>query len=204
MSVITFPDNLCVASFRWKLRRNELVSRSTFGSQSLESAPAQWIISMTGVPEYWREAVAIEQFLEALAGFRNQTEVYHRVYPVPFGTLRGALTLDANALDGATSLAVDAGVPQAGKTLLQGDLLGLGAGLTQQVLRVAADCVVDGAGLITVPLNSPLRTDFAAGASVVWDHPKVLVRQMQDNAGIEYVPKVGQPWALDFIEDTRP
>jgi hypothetical protein len=203
MSVITFPD-ICVSSFRWKLKRSEIAGRSSFGSQSLEVATPKWIVSMVGVIEYWEDAVKIEQFLEALAGYRNQTEVYHHAMPAPFGTLRGVLVLDVDHAAGATTLVVDGGVGQAGRTLLQGDLVGIGAGLTQQVIRVASDATADGAGVISIPLSVPLFNAFLAGESVRWDKPKALFRQMQDNNGIEYSPaRVGQAWALDLFEDVR-
>jgi hypothetical protein len=94
---------------------------------------------------------------------------------------------------------------QASKTLLKGDLLGLGTGPTQQVVPIAADATANAAGQITVQLSTPLRNAFPAGTPVVWDKPKALFRQRQNSTGIEYVPGIiGQPWALDLIEDWRP
>lgn len=203
MTILTLPD-FCVSSFKWKLKRNEIMNRSSFGAQSIEASTPLWIVSMVGVPEYWSEAVQIEQLLEALAGSRNQLAVYHRAVSVPFGTMRGVWTLNSNAADGALSLSVTAGAGQAGKTVLKGDLIGLGTGITQQVIRVAADAVANGAGVIALTLNSALRGAFLAGAAVTWEKPRALFRQMQDNAGIQYVPLVGQQWSLDLIEDWRP
>lgn len=204
MSVIALPADLCTSMFRWKLKRNQVVSASPFGSQGIEAATPQWTCAMTGVPEYTRDAILLETFLESLAGYKNQVAVYNRAQPVPAGTMRGTMVLSANAADGATSLSISAGAGEAGETLLRGDLLGIGSGLTQQVVRLSANATANGSGVIVVSLNHPLIGAFLAGESVRWDRPEALFRQVQDNAGIEYTPGIGQPWALDLLEDRRP
>lgn len=205
MTVIALPDALCTSSFRWKMIRNQIVSRSPFGSQALEASTPQWVCNMTGVPEYVREAKILETFLEQLAGVANQVAVYNRAYPVPEGTMRGSMTLYQDAFDGDLSFVVDGGPSQAGATLLKGDLLGIGGVSSQQVHRLSADTLANPSGLIFVPLVAPLRGNFPAGTEVRWDRPAALFRQRQDNEGIEYQPGViGQPWSLDLIEDWRP
>ncbi|MES2910629.1 MAG: hypothetical protein V4718_04535 [Pseudomonadota bacterium] len=160
---------------------------------------------MTGVIQYKREAIVLETFLESLDGFRNQVAVYNRAQPVPAGTMRGTMVLAADADDGDLVLSISAGGGQAAKTLLTGDLLGIGSGTSQQVVRLAANAVANGSGVISVTLNHALIGDFAAGTSVRWNQPQALFRQAQDNSGIEYTPGgIGQPWALDLIEDRRP
>ncbi len=204
MSVITEPDNLRISAFLWKLQRNQIMSRSVFGSQAIEGSPPQWAVSMTGVPQFQQDVIIHEVFLEALDGLRNQVALYHRMQPYPAGTMRGTMLVDVDAADGATSLVIDAGVGQAGTTLLKGDFLGMGTGVTQQVVRLSANATADVAGVITVTLTTALRNAFAAGASVTWDRPKALFRQRQDNKGIEYgAARIGQAWALDLIEDWR-
>lgn len=200
MSVIALPPNLCTSTFRWKLKRSQVVSVSPFGAQGIEAGTPQWTCSMTGVPEYTRDAIVLETFLESLAGYRNQVAVYNRAHPVPSGTMRGTMVLSTDADDGDVSLSISAGSGQAGRTLLAGDLIGIGSGLTQQVIRLGADATANGSGVIVVSLNQPLIGDFAAGATVRWDRPEALFRQVQDNLGIEYTPGIGQPWALDLIE----
>lgn len=204
MAVKTLPANLCTSSFRWKLRRNQVVSASPFGMQAIEASTPLWTCSMMGVPEYTREAIVFETFLESLEGFRNQVAVYNRAQPVPAGTMRGTMVLAADADDGDLSLSISAGSGQAGRTLLVGDLIGIGSGLTQQVLRLAANATADGSGVIAVTLNHALIGDFTAGASVRWDRPEALFRQVQDNSGIEYTPGIGQPWSLELIESRAP
>jgi hypothetical protein len=91
----------------------------------------------------------------------------------------------------------------AGRTLLAGDLLGIGSGPTQQVVRVTVDAVSNASGVITVSIGTPLCNAFTAGAAVIWDRPKALFRQKSANAGIEYTPGIGQPWSLSLVEDWR-
>lgn len=202
--MIIVPPPLRVNSFRWALQRNDIESRSVFGSQSIEAASPLWAVSMAGVTLKKNEAVALEVFLEAIAGKRNQVQMHHRAHKVPAGTLRSALTVRTAVAAGATVLQLQAGAG-AGQTLLRGDLIGLGAVLTQQVVRLAADAVTAADGSLTAALNTPLRNAFAAGAAVQWNAPAALFRQRENSAGIEYVPGVfGMGWTLDLLEDWRP
>lgn len=202
MAVITFPD-LPVSSFRWRKANQAMVFRSPFGVQSVEASFPLWEAQLKGVVSYHADAHAMTVFLESLEGYRNQLALWNLAQPVPAGTMRGMMTLAADAAQGAQALLIVA-ASQAGHTLLAGDLLGLGAGLTQQVVRVAADAVADGSGVIAVTLGTPLRNAFATGSSVVWDKPKALFRQTATNDGIEFVPGVANGWALSLMEDWRP
>jgi hypothetical protein len=203
VAVITWPG-LKVATFRWKKANQAIVFRSVFGAQALEGAAPLWEVELTGVPQKWADANLTVAFLESLDGFRNQIALWNLVQPVPRGTMRGDMALKVPAAQGANALTIAAGVEQASRTLLTGDLIGLGAGLTQQVVRVTADARANAQGDIVVGIGTPLRNAFPAGAAVVWDRPKALFRQRSLNDGIEYVPVIGQPWALSLIEDWRP
>lgn len=202
MPVIAWP-NLRVASFRWKKTHRVVVFSSPFGAQSLEGGSPVWEVDIAGVPQYWNDAHRTVAFLESLNGYSNQLELWNLTQPVPRGTMRGAMVLAAAAAQGATSISIAAGAGQAGKTLLTGDLLGIGGGLTQQVVRVQSDATANGSGTILVQIGTPLRNAFSAGAAITWDRPKALFRQKTINEGIEYVPAVGQPWTLSLIEDWR-
>lgn len=203
MTVLTW-NNSKVSSFRWKKVHRASVFASIFGSQSMEGAGPLWEVDLTGVPQYWAEAHQMMAFLEAFEGYRNQLELWNLVQPVPLGTMRGTMVLTDDVEQGATSLPISAGIGQAGTTLLRGDLLGLGSGLTQQVVRVSENATADGLGVITVQIGAPLRNAFASGAAVTWNKPKALFRQKTLNEGIEYQAVIGQPWTLSLIEDWRP
>jgi len=159
---------------------------------------------MSGVPEYWDDARKITLFIESLRGYANTIALWNLTQPQPAGTMRGAMILRSTALQGATTLLISTNSGQAAKTLLAGDLLGIGNSITQQVVRVTADATADSNGDIDVAIGTPLRNDFAANASVTWDKPKALFRQMSLADGIEHVPVIGQPWALSLLEDWRP
>jgi hypothetical protein len=203
MSVITYPG-FRVASFRWNKANQAIVNRGPFGSQSIDGASPLWEVSMTGVSESRSMAGQISQFLESLDGYRDQLELWNLLQPAPLGTMRGTMTLAADAAQGATSLSITAGVGQAGKTLLTGDLIGFGSGLTQQVVRLTADATANGSGVIAVSIGTPLRNAFLAGAAVTWDKPKALFRQKTLNEGIDVSADGAQPWTLTLIEDVRP
>lgn len=202
MTTLTWP-NLRVSSFRWTRLDRAVVARSGFGSQSIVQSGPLWEVDLAGVPQYWAEAHAIVAFLESFSGYANPIELWNLTQPVPIGTMRGTMTFAANAAQGAVSIQIDAGVGQAGTTLLKGDLIGFGSGTTQQVVRIMADATANGSGVITVTIGSPLRNAFLLGASITWNKPKALFRQKSLNSGIEYTAVVGNPWALSLIEDWR-
>lgn len=205
MAVLTWNNAYKVSSFRWNKLRRDVLFSSIFGSQALEGGSPLWEVDIQGAPQMNVEAHAMVAFLESLEGYRNQLALWNLAQPQPIGTMRGSMTLSSSAAQGAGSLVITAGAGQAGKTLLAGDLLGLGSGLTQQVVRVTANATANGSGVITVAIGTPLRNAFSGGAAVTWDRPTALFRQKSANSGIEYTPGIiGQPWSLSLVEDWRP
>lgn len=202
MSALLWPG-FGVTSFRWRRTEQQVAFKSIFGSQGLIVGAPLWEVEMLGGATDPRKAREIETFLESIEGFKNQVELWNVRQPVPAGTLRGTLVLDANVAAGATTLVLDGGSGQASKTLLRGDLIGIGSGITQQVMRVAQDATANGSGVISVTISSPIRNAFAAGAGVEWNKPKALFRQASMNEGIQHVQGMGNPWSLSLIEDWR-
>jgi hypothetical protein len=117
--------------------------------------------------------------------------------------MRGTMVVDVAASAGATTLLIHA-AGEAQKTLLAGDLIGFGTGLSQQVVRISADAISISSGQIFVTIGTPLRAPLAVNDPVRWNRPKALFRQKSLNEGIEYQSIVGQPWSLSLIEDPRP
>jgi hypothetical protein len=70
---------------------------------------------------------------------------------------------------------------QAGKTLLEGDMLGAGGLL----LQVAEDVTTDADATATVSLNNRLRSAIAADAAVTWDKPTAAFRVLS-HTGVEH------------------
>lgn len=204
MAVITFPETLYVSSMSWGQRRNELASRSVFGAQTTEVSAPIWIVSLAidRLPDD-TEAGEWKSLMLRLRGQTNQLALWDQMRPAPNGTMRGTMALDSDAAQGATSIVIDADVGQAATTLLEGDLLGLGSGLTQQVVMVTGDATANGSGVITVNIEPPLRNAFTAGASVTWDKPKALFRRTNSDAQWDYSSVYASGFGLDLIEDWR-
>jgi hypothetical protein len=139
-----------------------------------------------------------------IRGRTNQLAAWDVGRPRPLGTLRGNLTLKYAVAQGETVLMLNAGAGQAGATLLPGDLIGIGSGLTQQVVMATTSTVVNGAGEIGVLIEPPLRNAFPAGAAVVWDKPKALFRSQSSKTGWEYERALVAGATLDLLEDVRP
>lgn len=90
------------------------------------------------------------------------------------------------------------------KTLVAGDLLGLGSGTTQQVVKVVDPSTSISEGLITVNVESWLRNAFADNTPVTWDKPKALFRRKGTETRMDHTRGGVSGIALDLIEDWRP
>lgn len=199
MSVIQVPTGLSVAAKTWRQQRNDVEFRSMFGAQAQEASAPLWSTSLTSTskrPELW------QAMLLQLRGKTNQLALWNMGRPQPKGTMRGTMTLGTTA-QGATSLVITA-AGQAGKTLLTGDYLGVGSGLTQQVVMVCADATSNASGVITVTTEPALRDAFASGAGVTWYRPCALFRRTDSVAQWDYKPGgVVEGMSLSLLEDWR-
>lgn len=199
MAIIQVPEGLSIARQSWEYARLDLEFRSLFGAQAVEVAAPLWSTTITASlkrPEQW------QSLMLRLRGRTNQLALWNHGRPVPLGSMRGVMVLGATA-QGATALVITAD-GQGGKTLLTGDFLGLGSGLTQQVVMVTGDAVADAAGAITVAIEPALRNGFAAGSVVTWDRPCALFRSKSPRVSWEYEPGVVKGMSLDLLEDWRP
>lgn len=204
MAVITFPSTLYASQVVWGQQRNDAEARSVFGAQAFEGSAPLWRVSVVSPDMIDPEAGAWKSLVLQLRGRRNQLELWDIGHPAPAGTMRGSMAFNATAAAGAVSIQIVA-AGEAGKTLLQGDLLGFGTGLTKQVVMVTADATADGTGAITVSVEPPLRNAFSSPTSITWDKPTALFRQTSSGASWDY--KAGFEVAgitLDLLEDVRP
>jgi uncharacterized protein YfiM (DUF2279 family) len=203
MSVISLPADLLISSMKWEQQRFGINNSGQFGSQVLESGVPLWAVSIQFDKMNESSSGPWKTLLMQLRGSTNQLEVWDVARPVPLGTMRGTMTLSSSAVQGAVVLVIDAGVGQAGKTLLKGDWLGLGSGVTQQLVMVMEDATANGSGVITVAIEPPLRNAFSSGAAVTWDKPKALFRRQNQRAGWDYQSVFASGFALDLFEDWR-
>lgn len=191
MAIITLPTTLMIGSAcGMGQRRFDLLSQSepTGAQQVRLLAPPRWTLNLVQ-PDKLRlaEAGAWVALLAQLRGRVNVLAACDPVRPAPLGTLRGALTLAALAGAGATAISVTGGAGQAGKTLLAGDWLSIGAGLgSSQQVMVMATTTTNASGVASVAIEPPLRTGFAISAVVTWDKPLAYYRLQNDASSWTY------------------
>ncbi len=202
MAVITLPSTLAISRMTWAQQRRDMAFASAFGSQAVEISPPLWAVAISGPNLANANAGAWQSLLMRLRGKTNQLELWNLARPAPLGTMRGAMALSGTHAQGSSTLSILA-AGEIAKTLLQGDLLGIGSGTTQQVVMVMADATSDGAGAIAVSIEPPLRNGFASAAPVVWDKPKALFRAASSKTGWEYTGSVVGIGTLELIEDWR-
>jgi len=198
MAVINLPTGFSVAKQTWEQNRLDMSFTSIFGAQSVEVGSPLWSTTITSSlkrPEQW-QAVMMQ-----LRGRTNQLSLWNFGRPVPKGTMRGTMTASA-AVVGATLMTITA-TGQASKTLLTGDYLGVGAGVTQQVVMLTADATSNASGVVTVSFEPALRNALSAGAVVTWDRPKALFRRTESKAGWDYEPGTVKAMSMTLLEDWR-
>jgi hypothetical protein len=203
MSVVTFPSALKVAKASWAQQRNDISFNSVFGSQAVEGSAPTWNVTLESPPGLESDGGGWQSLIMQLCGKTNQLALWNHARPVPLGTMRGTMTLNSDASQGATTLSIVASGQNA-KTLLQGDLLGIGTLLTQQVVMVVSDATSDGSGVISVTVEPALRNAFSSGEAVTWDKPKALFRRVDSKSGWNYYGAVVEGFMLDLREDWRP
>lgn len=205
MSVIILPSDLKISSQPWEQVRNDVEFRSIFGAQALEAAPPLWATTLvsTAVKDNESACGSWQAMLMQLRGRTNQIAVHNFGRPQPLGTMRGIMTLNAAAAQGATTLSVIASGENS-KTLLKGDMIGVGSGITKQVVMVVADATSNGSGVISVTTEPALRNAHSSGAAVVWDKPTALFRMRESSSKWEYNPGLKVTGLmLNLIEDWR-
>jgi hypothetical protein len=203
MAVITWSSSLRVARCSWSQQRNDVEFRSMFGAQAVEVSAPVWVVTLEATPGLEASGGEWKVLGLKLRGKTNQLALWDLARPIPLGTMRGTMTLNSDAAQGATTLSIVAS-GQASKTLLMGDHLGIGTLTTQQVVMVTADATGNGSGVISVTVEPPLRNAFSAGESVTWDKPKALFRRVDSKFGWQNYGAVVEGFSLDLIEDWRP
>lgn len=145
MSTITLPSQFLPKSFTLKQQTSQRVSASPFGGseQAIDLLNDRWVASAELVQNNYENSAYIESFIASMRGQVNNVALYHFARPQPRGTLRGTLTLDASAAQGARSIVVTGCTP-AYSTLKAGDMLGVGGLLAM----VQSDCSASGMNLL--------------------------------------------------------
>lgn len=202
MSIINFPASLLVSESRWSQLRRDLAFGGAFGSQSVEVDGPLWEVMIQSPDMLERDAGEWQALMMQLRGQTNQLALWNHGRSAPRGTMRGAMTLNTAAAQGAVVLSIIAAT-EVSKTLVAGDMLGLGAGVTQQVVMVTALATSSAGGVISISIEPPLRNAHLIAAAVTWDKPKALFRRRQSTASWDYKNITAGGLGLDLIEDPR-
>ena len=160
----------------------------------------RWSADLVMLPTASRAERALQEaWVSRIARGDNRAIFHHFQHPVPYGTLRGTLTLSGALAQGATSAVITGGTN--GQTAVAGDMLGITttAAYALQLVRVVVGGTVS-AGTVTVQVEPPLRASAANGASVVWDRPAALWRLVDGSWKQTSSARNAQPIALSFIE----
>jgi hypothetical protein len=204
MAVITFVESLEKVEMTWGMKRLDAESRSVFGVQAIEAGYPLWEVTLSSpmAPEVM--SGGWKALLMQLRGRLNQIAMWDMARPIPIGTMRGTMVLGVAAVQGDVSMTIATDASQASKTLVQGDMLGIGIGLTQQVVMVVADATADVSGNIVVTFEPPLRNSFSLSSAVTWDKPKALFRRNDSQTSWKYTGHMAEGFNLNLTEDWRP
>ena len=203
MAIITMTTGLLITRQAWGQKRFDMRFQNgdSGAGQSRILAPSRWTTSLSSQAELNQANSAIwRSLILDLQGQINQLAVYDIINAAPQGTMRGTLTLAAQATAGATGLTISGGVGQAGTTLKRGDWIGIGSGSTRQLLSVSADAVADASGVIYPYVAQPVRWTQASGSGVTWDKPTALFRTTSDNNSWTAQSINQGGYSLDLIE----
>ena len=202
--IVEFPSALTlVTRIAWGQIRRDIEFESVFGSQVGEIDVPLWTALLTPARFNRDQYAEWESILLQLQGKQNQLALWHLDRPAPRGTMRGSMVFNGAHARGADTLNITA-TGQGGTTLLKGDMLGFGSGITQQVIKIKAPATADGSGNITVTVEAQLRNDFANGAAIVWDKPKALFRRKSSEMSMDHSRGGVDGTPLDLVENWVP
>jgi len=185
MAIIAMPTSLLVGTLTQRIHRfdeHEMSGETGDSADRLLGVP-RWGMSI-GSPNKIN-AAAMDDWRDLLVRLRgrvNFLSAWDVKRAAPRGTCRGTMTLSGTHAKGATSLTI-AVTGQNGLTLVSGDWLQLGSGLTGQLVMVVGGTYTANTSQIVVTVEHPLRWQFSGGAAVTWDkalgHYKLLTESIQ-------------------------
>lgn len=195
MSTITLPSAFKPHSFRMPLPVSQRVTAAPFGGseQAVDMLNDRWICHIDTASLSDADGAILEAFIASMRGQTNTVALCHYNRKLPSGTIRGTLTLNAAAAQGASSIVITGCSPSNG-TFLAGDMLGVGGLL----LMAANDCAAV-SGVVTVNIVNRLRAAQSIGAAVTWSQPTALFRMLA-TSGVNYTPDGADPISFDFGE----
>lgn len=165
--------------------------------QTLALPGARWACTLTWANLTAADAALMRAFLYALRGRAGRFYVPHSTVQRPRGTALGTPLVAGAAQAGAT-LATDSWT--AGATLLAGDFIGFGA---SELRVVTANATADGAGVMSIVLDEPMRASPADNSALVLSAPTCIMRLTSDDIESLFRPSAGGPLTdvtIDCVE----
>lgn len=225
MTTYAWPG-FCVNGFSMMLRPNTYVFTGPYtpSVQTLDVMGERWSVRFDMTPGNTREGSGErEAFFDRLLGPLHRIALWNLARPLPLGTMRGGHTVNVvngslaavtvvngalqpvTVVGGTPSVAVGAsrGVDQItmigspGKTLLPGDMLGIGV----QLVRMVAPATFDANGNAVVEFLPRLRSAVSAGTVITYDKPTATFALAADGVPIMNRPgKVYESASVELIE----
>jgi hypothetical protein len=203
---ISYPLDLpalrFVNAFRFDLLRTVAVSSSPFtGQQQVYEWPAAlWQCAFEVMAKAGAESAALDAFALSLRGRVGTVMIGPRHAPRPRGTAltSGVTVFAGGAVAGAREIGL-AGLG-AGRTLLTGDYLQVGAGAAARLHMAVETATGDGSGAAWVTVEPPLRAAYANGTAVTLVAPKVAMRSTLDRFDAPLGPSGIRTCAFSFVE----
>lgn len=206
MAIVAMPaafgSTSFASEFSMGVQRNDMEERSdvTGVRAGRMLGPPQWTYHLRAPQRMTPAQAAVwKSMLLGLDGLTNYLSAWNLVETAPRGTMRGTMTCGALSA-GATSATITAS-GQGTNTLLAGDWLQIGTGLTGQLVMVTADAAAS-VGVITVSFKHPMRIAQNAGTAVTWDKSLGHYKLMSPTPNWTYDPgTLAQGgFELDFLE----
>jgi len=192
-----WPAAFGVNRFELRISHNTraFISPFTSSSQVLNYTGERFIVNLGMVPgNSGIRGASVEAFLDRMNGPANRVRLWNMRRPQPVGTLSGSPTNIGAIAIGARTTALQT---SAGLTLLAGDHIGLANG---QNVRIMADSVANGSGVMAIEFQPRVRTVVAASGAITWDRPTFDAMLKTDGAPITWRPGMYEETSLEFIE----
>lgn len=173
----TFPS-ITADSCDFSLASNTASHTSPYDktTQTLELPGARWLVSLMFDSMREDEAREMAAFAVKLRGEAGRFYLYDMSHPNPRGNPQGSPVVDGAGQTGDT-INIRGWTASATGLLKPGDYIGFNDELHMVTAQVDADGTGDSAN---VPIEPPIRTAPADGATITTDKPKAVFRLIDD------------------------
>lgn len=201
MTTIAFPvirNNAGPSSLVWRKISNTQVHESplTRSVQTMALPGARWACAATWENLSRDDAAVMRAFLASLRGRAGRFYLWHLGRPTSRGNAAGVPVVYGG---GQTGASINTHGWSAGASLRAGDMIGIGTELRMQI----TDATADGAGLMTLTFDEPVRASPANNAPVITSYATCAMRLSGDDFDSSFAPARAGPvetFSLDCVE----